>query len=518
MALEVIFVSILFTFSIALVTLILFIMSKRKQAHGLLIMGLLFFVNLIYVLGYALELVAVSQTVKDIFNHIQYFGIPMILPFWLLLAVQFKDRNKKRGIIKILPVFIIPVISIILNLTHETNGLYYASSAIDNWRGIDVIIYQKGIWYHAQTIYNVILAMATVIIYTNIFRRAHGMKKKQSLILFIMSVLALLLSATSLISSKTSLIDFVPIVMSTVAILMFVTLFKYEMYDLVPVAYSQLFNALDYPVMILSDTMNIVKANSVALRVFSDAFEGIDNPPVKRLFVEDAVCIEKMKKGKECLIERKSGNTHRHYTVKMSVLFSTSRQESRDYGYLLIFNDVTEHTHQVQNLKNAAAVDPLTGLYNRRYFYTMAEYSISMVRKNKKSLSVIMLDIDHFKRINDLYGHQGGDYILKEVVGVIKKQLRENDIFARYGGEEFIVLLPSTDPGEAAPIARRICRAVRDSVLKYDGNNILLTISAGVSSIRPPAERGMDSLIFMADKALYDAKTTGRDRVCVRLD
>ncbi|MDD5017996.1 MAG: diguanylate cyclase [Eubacteriales bacterium] len=518
MALEVILVSILFTFSAALIALILFVLAKRKQTHGLMIMGLLFLVNLIYILGYALELVSAAEQGKMLFNHLQYFGLPLILPFWFLLSIQFMNRNIKWTVKKILPVFIIPAVTVILNLTHELNGLFYTSHEFTNWQGIDVLVFQKGIWYHIETVYNMLLSVATIIIYISVNIKARGIEKKQSFTLLVMSVIALFLSTSSLINQSTSYIDFVPILLSTAAILMFVTLFKYELFDLVPMAYSKLFDALDYPVMILTDAMTVVKVNSVARDVFGDEFGGRNYIPLSEIFSDDAECIAIMKQDQEFMLKKTVRLSDRYYSVKMTNLFSPDDNKHKDYGYLLVFADVTSHIHQVKDLEMAAAIDPLTGLYNRRYFYAMAELAINAVKKDEKSLSVIMLDIDHFKTINDLYGHQGGDHILKAVVGAIKSQLRENDIFARYGGEEFIVLLPVTDPNTAQSVAERICGAVRESVFDYDGHLIRLTISAGVSGAKPMADRRVDNLIFMADKALYEAKSTGRDRVCVRLE
>jgi diguanylate cyclase (GGDEF)-like protein len=132
---------------------------------------------------------------------------------------------------------------------------------------------------------------------------------------------------------------------------------------------------------------------------------------------------------------------------------------------------------------------------------------------------VVMFDVDHFKRVNDLYGHAIGDQVLQALAGLIRNCLRSNDIFARYGGEEFILLLPETDLQAASVIADRVRRQVAEKPLVVTPNQIEITISAGCSavdhSVQPlfPKPKDLDRLIDCADKALYQAKRAGRNRI-----
>jgi len=163
----------------------------------------------------------------------------------------------------------------------------------------------------------------------------------------------------------------------------------------------------------------------------------------------------------------------------------------------------------------ASRTDSLTGAFNRRYFFELIEYEFAASRRYQRPLSIVMFDIDTFKRINDTYGHQVGDEILTHAARVVRDQLRETDILSRYGGDEFVILLPNSDSREAAAVLKRIHRRLKLS--KYvvgEDIQVNVTISAGIASWQPGMENPAQ-LIHQADEALYAAKGTGRDRMVV---
>lgn len=163
----------------------------------------------------------------------------------------------------------------------------------------------------------------------------------------------------------------------------------------------------------------------------------------------------------------------------------------------------------------ASRTDSLTGAFNRRYFFELIEYEFAASRRYQRPLSIVMFDIDTFKRINDTYGHQVGDEILKHAARVVRDQLRETDILSRYGGDEFVILLPNSDAREAAAVLKRIHRRLRSS--KYvvgEDIQVNVTISAGIAGWQPGMENPAQ-LIHQADEALYAAKGMGRDRMVV---
>ena len=165
-------------------------------------------------------------------------------------------------------------------------------------------------------------------------------------------------------------------------------------------------------------------------------------------------------------------------------------------------------------LNHLATVDPLTNAFNRRYFFDRAQVELEVARLRKNRTSLLLLDIDHFKKINDTYGHTIGDQILIGMVVLCQGNLREIDTLARLGGEEFIILLPETDLDEARHIAERLRRTLEHTAIQTDAGPLYVTISIGaLSHPMSDADLPVHKLVQQADQAMYLAKRSGRNRV-----
>jgi diguanylate cyclase (GGDEF)-like protein len=174
-----------------------------------------------------------------------------------------------------------------------------------------------------------------------------------------------------------------------------------------------------------------------------------------------------------------------------------------------------KHFQRFSTVKNMAIYDTLTGLYNRRYVEERLGIEADKSFKGPVPLSLVMVDIDHFKRVNDTFGHTEGDRVLREISSALKSSVRKKDIVARYGGEEFILILPETNLEESCVIAERIRRTVETTPFEVGNVRLSLTISLGISSFPDHHPESKEELVAMADQALYDAKRGGRNQVCV---
>ena len=180
-------------------------------------------------------------------------------------------------------------------------------------------------------------------------------------------------------------------------------------------------------------------------------------------------------------------------------------------------SDLLEQVHHqakdLNELKVKANIDGLTQLDNRGRLTENLKREIGRATRYKSALSVAMADIDHFKSINDFFGHLAGDFVLKCISARLKQELRDSDMVARYGGEEFAIILPMTKLDEAFTAAERIRKAIAGMTIDYEGKPISVTMSFGVAALgSQPME--VDGLLKMADEALYEAKRTGRNRCC----
>jgi two-component system, cell cycle response regulator len=164
-----------------------------------------------------------------------------------------------------------------------------------------------------------------------------------------------------------------------------------------------------------------------------------------------------------------------------------------------------------QEAQRLSVTDALTGLGNYRFFQTTVTREIERAARFQRQLALLMLDLDLFKQVNDVHGHQVGNAVLVEVAERVRAEIREVDVVARYGGEEFVVVLPETDPEGAGHTADRICAAVRSRPFAVGGLELPVTVSIGVA-VFPTHAEGAVALVRAADEALYSAKGRGRDQ------
>jgi diguanylate cyclase (GGDEF)-like protein len=165
-----------------------------------------------------------------------------------------------------------------------------------------------------------------------------------------------------------------------------------------------------------------------------------------------------------------------------------------------------------EEIYRLTTIDGLTQVFNKRYFVETLEREIGRAQRYRRELSLIMFDIDNFKKINDAYGHLAGDHVLKQLASVIKARIRREDILSRYGGEEFTIILPEIDRGNALSFADKIRTLVERTVFRFEETDIPVTISIGVASIAAELKEPHD-FIRVADTNLYEAKSQGRNRV-----
>jgi diguanylate cyclase (GGDEF)-like protein len=167
-----------------------------------------------------------------------------------------------------------------------------------------------------------------------------------------------------------------------------------------------------------------------------------------------------------------------------------------------------------RELEERSITDDLTQAFNRQYFMTRLQQEVKRASRYGTRLSLLMIDIDHFKQVNDAFGHLAGDRVLAGVARKIKDRLRETDLFARYGGEEFCIIAIAMDLANAFQLGERLRGLIASTVFEHNGRVVQVTVSIGVSTLRPEPSDRFEELIHLADEALYRAKREGRNRVC----
>jgi diguanylate cyclase (GGDEF)-like protein/PAS domain S-box-containing protein len=181
-------------------------------------------------------------------------------------------------------------------------------------------------------------------------------------------------------------------------------------------------------------------------------------------------------------------------------------------AYSLVIRDVSDRREATEALRRAVACDHLTGLANRRALFEACELELQRWRRTPRPLSLVLIDADHFKRINDDFGHATGDAVLRHLAAGMSATFRAMDVVARLGGEEFVVLLPGCDEQAATAVAQRLCDSIAAQTVVVEGATVRYTVSVGVATMDATVE-GVDALIERADRAMYAAKAAGRNQV-----
>lgn len=279
---------------------------------------------------------------------------------------------------------------------------------------------------------------------------------------------------------------------------------------------EEIIKSSPFPIILsrISDD-KIIMANNNAIKLFGIDERELDHYRLKDFFADGenrtllSERLEEEKEVKDFEVLVKSYNGDMPFWLLASAT-------TIDYNYDIVlyaaFQDITSQKNRENLLKNQAIRDPLTSLYNRRYFEEEVKKKISAARSNNKIYSVLMSDVDLFKRVNDTYGHKTGDKVLIELASACERALRDGDIVARYGGEEFVIYLADVDAEKAKVVAERLRTTISElRIPSDDGRIVQFTISIGISSSK--VSDNIDTLIKTADEALYKAKQNGRNRV-----
>lgn len=276
--------------------------------------------------------------------------------------------------------------------------------------------------------------------------------------------------------------------------------------------------ALD-AVIVISGGGEILEFNIAAERMFGYSKEELLGRPLSLLMpdnfsnthqshVETANrhdAIRKMAQGREVLGRTKEGN---EFPIEVSV---GSASETNPILHVGIIRDISERKRVEDELKRLATIDTLTGILNRRAFNAEAERLITLSQRYERPLSLMILDADKFKNINDTYGHPAGDLVLQALARAIESVLRQTDVFGRLGGEEFGLVLPETDINGAQLLGERLLQAIRNCTVETPEQHLRFTVSIGLAPLGQGEQSNLEATMRIADQALYAAKQGGRN-------
>ena len=517
----------------SIITLAASVIAFRRPAPGARTLGTLLLTLTVWSAADALQWVQTDLRTKIILLDIMMSGIAFAPVLFLLFTVKFTQSDwtiRRRHLILLL---VIPVLTLLLAWTNELHHIVFSNVGVVQHDGIVLIVLERAPWFFVATVFSYIMIFAGFLFLFQGFMRSSPLFRNQYMLLLFGCFIPLFLSLYSQYRfSSLNELDLAPLSFGVTGIMFLVAILRTGFMDLIPVARSRLIENMRDGVLVLDSQNRVVDFNP-AMKEFlgniQPTFLGKHVSEVLGEWFEDTKSlIDELELQTEVRIPN---DPSRYLDLQMTPLYD---RYQRLNGRLIVFRDVTDRKDVERKLRQAnrrlgsqlieigmlqsqlreqAIRDPLTNLFNRRYLEETLDRELARAGRETYPVCVIMIDIDHFKQVNDTYGHEAGDSVLKALAGMLLQHTRRGDFACRLGGEEFIIVMPNINLDVAMDRAEKLQKSLRAMRVSYGQYNLSATYSMGIAAF--PANAGnRDAILRAVDLAMYAAKNAGRDHIC----
>ena len=534
-----------------LLTLALFVMTtgiavlcvyalRRHRVPGAAPFAALCAATAFYTAGYAMEIQQGTIAGIDIWSRFEYLGLPFIPTCWLLIAVfraktGWFARQRTRRILAACLCGFSGVTTIFRHLSGWVPIHYGAMRVVDNGY-FPVLQFDKGPWYFVYQGFYVVCGLLAIAIHLSNARTGSRGYRVNSRFFGWISLLPLCVAPVNLFGWFPLGLDSGPFFALFTYLIIAYALFRHNALNLIPLARDRVFDWIGDGVVVLGANLELLDFNRAAKGMFPGLRKSERVEGARETFISDFAAVpafvgaflswfeqSRDTAGPDGMADMSSfpcelagtdaeGPSHRrHLQIRVTELGGRGEMQ----GILLMISDITEQADAMRSLEHMARTDSLTGLENRGSFLEGMAAVCAGSRGVVPSGAILLLDLDHFKKINDRYGHLAGDAVLRRMADILRANLRAQDLVGRYGGEEFIAFLPGASDEAALQAAERIRTSVEADRLEWDAHLIAYRTSIGIAAVDAASLQGVhacDTLIGHADEALYQAKRAGRNR------
>lgn len=505
-----------------LIGLALLIWPRRTAPGAYALIGLLLGVS--HWSGLTIfEALAVGIPAKMFWVVAEYPGVMATPVFFTLFTIDHTRQSEWIPRRYRFLLWVIPIITLVIASTNQEHGWMWSKITLaQNNNGV---VFEYGVWYWVMSFYIYCLLIIGVAALFRAMIRNPKFYRRQVIFLLFGFLVPVIGKLVYMAGGENAGLDLTPIYFSLTSAILTWNILRYNLFGILPLARDTLLEVMSDGMLVIDQYDRIVDVNLI-LKEWFNLQENVIGKNVREVFKAYTHIITNFEK------------THRpHMEIQRDGLrldvFVTRLRDSNDtdVGRLFILRNVTKQKkmegklrktneqlvsriNEIQELqiqlREQAIRDPLTGLYNRRYLNETMERELAQAEREGNLISFVMIDIDHFKKVNDSLGHNVGDIVLKSLATQLTEQTRAGDIVYRYGGEEFLVILPNTSTEAACQSAERWRLGFQSKMALFAKLETRITLSLGVATFPTHGVLGRE-ILLAADNALYQAKSAGRN-------
>jgi len=449
-----------------------------------------------------------SLPLQNILGPLAYIGIATVPVAWFMFCISYSMGNDRPSPHLVAAISLIPVITVVMAFTNDFHHLLWETAELNIADGFIGMHYTYGLWWTINAVYSygLILVGTSIIVFT--LSQTNGLRGQLFAVIAAPGVVVALNFVYLSPYNPIPGLDLTTAGFALATLILNNWVLQHGMLTTNKVVRQTVVEQLSEGVMVVSESGLVLDANPKAMEILNLSEKLMFNQPLDSM-TSNIALLELTSSHRR---STEVGISGRSYEVTVSKF----EEDSGNTDSILVFRDVTERRRAEVALRQAthtAHTDALTGLANRRVFMKRLSEEAERVRRHGSDLSVLLFDLDHFKKVNDTYGHDVGDKVLQKVAEVAEHVKRITDVVARTGGEEFALLLPETDREGAMQLADRLREAIAEAQVQDNiGAPVQITSSVGVSTVN--RIDSLEGFLREADVALYRAKDTGRNKVC----
>ncbi|MCL2318769.1 MAG: diguanylate cyclase [Treponema sp.] len=483
----------------------LFRTQTTKKNYFLLMQSMV----IVYLVGYLLELTSSTADEAYTSTKVLYIGAYFVAVFAFFFIADYCNIKLHPVYIRT-PMLLLALAAVLLMWTTKSHLLVYREYGF----GITLthrLVFIPGPLYsvlHAYPTFCMLLTMAVLIYQMTKWKKRH---RRQLLILLVCLAIPFVVEGIYLMTlffdKNASKLYLTPYSIALMSVFLYLGVVRFNVFEIISVSTTTAMEHIREGFILVDEDNNYLSFNRAAARMLPGITKLVKGESISSAS-DWPVELKDLKSGS---VEFSVSNGKTTYLkASVSPVFAQNRALM---AKIILFSDITDNVNLMKELENAAYIDALTGLYNRKHFTELAIVDIERALRLNQDIYTVMLDLDFFKKVNDTHGHAAGDLVLKATAGIIRQTIRSYDLLGRYGGEEFVLLITSLDPEEAYKLMERIRENMEHCIVSYEGEMIKITCSIGLAKY---AENDtLDSAVKKADDALYAAKHSGRNLVKV---